>query len=357
LQQKKLTPQEQDEYLRSIHYAGNALLQLINDILDLSKIEAGQMQIVESKTDFPALCKEICSLFRQPEAQEKVAIRLEVPAMPYLFIDQLRLRQVLLNLMGNAVKFTHQGSICLSAKFTPENESSGSLEFSVIDTGRGISPEDRVKLFAPFVRLDEQNNDGRPTPGTGLGLTISSRLIKQMGGEISVTSEPEKGSRFTVRIPNVAWSREQEELEPRSEIADTAERSQSLSFLIVDDLEMNLKVLSAMLTKCQVQVTAVTSAEKALQALDKGNFDLILTDMWMPKMNGAELAAEITKNPAWQTIPIIAVTADIENHQNFQMQNFSGVILKPLTLKKIISLVSAFRDQQLHQFDGTLEIN
>ena len=357
LQQKKLDAEERDEYLRSIHYAGNALLQLINDILDLSKIEAGQMQIVESKTDFPAICGEICSLFKQTKAQGKVSLHLDVPAMPYLFVDQLRLRQVLLNLMGNAVKFTRQGDICLSAKFTPENESSGTLEFSVSDTGQGISPEDQQKLFIPFVRLAEQRGSDKPAPGTGLGLAISSRLIKQMGGEISVVSEPEKGSRFTVRIPNVAWSREQEELEPRSEIADTAERSQSLSFLIVDDLEMNLKVLSAMLTKCQVQVTAVTSAEKALQALDKGNFDLILTDMWMPKMNGAELAAEIRKNPAWQAIPIIAVTADIENHQNFQMQDFSGVILKPLTLKKIISLVSAFRDQQLHQFDGTLEIS
>ncbi len=357
LQQKKLTEKEQNEYLQSIHYAGNALLQLINDILDLSKIEAGQMQIVVAKTDFPALCKEICSLFRQPEVQKGILVKLEVSPMPYLFVDQLRLRQVLLNLMGNAVKFTDQGSICLVAGFTCDNESSGTLEFSVSDTGQGISPEDQQKLFTPFVQLAEHRDNGGSAPGTRLGLAISSRLVKKMGGSISLESEPGKGSRFTVRIPNVACSVEQEEPDRQVEIPSISTGSENLSFLIIDDVEMNLKVLSAMLNKCQVQVTAATAAAQALEILRKASFDLILTDMWMPQMNGAEFAAEVKKHSQRQSIPIIAVTADIENHQNFSMQDFSGVILKPLTLKKIVSLVEALRNQQLHQSDSTLKIS
>ena len=357
LQQKKLDEHEQKEYLQSIHYAGNALLQLINDILDLSKIEAGQMQIVVAKTDFTALCKEICSLFRLPGDQKEIAIRQQLSSMPYLFVDQLRLRQVLLNLMGNAVKFTERGSISLEAHFTCDNESTGTLEFSVSDTGSGISLEDQEKLFTPFVQLVKSRGNGTSAPGTGLGLAISSRLVKKMGGSISVESEPGEGSRFTVDIPNVAYSVEQEEANRQPEISAVISDRNNLSFLIIDDVEMNLKVLSAMLKKCQVQVTAVTSATQALDILQQKSFDLILTDMWMPEMNGAEFAVEAKKIAGREDIPIIAVTADIENHQNFSMQDFSGVILKPLTLKKIVSLVEALRNQQLQQSNVALEIS
>jgi PAS domain S-box-containing protein len=353
LQKKQLDDREQKEYLQSIHCAGNALLQLINDILDLSKIEASQMQIVVAKTDFTALCKEICSLFQLPSEQKGLSIKQQLSSMPYLFVDQLRLRQVLLNLMGNAVKFTERGSITLEAHFTRDNESAGTLEFSVSDTGPGISPENQEKLFTPFVQFaTSRYNEGLP-PGTGLGLSISSRLVKKMGGDISVASTLGVGSRFTVSIPNVAYSIEQEEAYQPPEISVVIPDKHDLSFLIIDDVPMNLKVLSAMLNKCHVRTTAVTSAAQALEALEQDSFDLILTDIWMPQMTGVEFAAAVKENDRHQDIPIIAVTADIENHQNFCMQNFAGVILKPLTLKKIASLVESLRNQQIYPSDPT----
>jgi CheY-like chemotaxis protein len=275
--------------------------------------------------------------------------------MPYLFVDQLRLRQVLLNLMGNAVKFTEHGSITLEAHFTRDNESAGTLEFSVSDTGPGISLEDQEKLFTPFIQFATSRCNEKLPPGTGLGLAISSRLVKKMGGDILVASTLGTGSRFTVRIPNVAYSVEQEEACQQPEIYVVIPDRDNLAFLIIDDVPMNLKVLTAMLNKCQVQVTAATSAAQALEILQQECFDLILTDIWMPQMTGVEFAAAVKENERHRDIPIIAVTADIENHQNFCMQDFAGVILKPLTLKKIASLVESLRNQQVQQSDTTSE--
>ncbi|MFA6930245.1 MAG: ATP-binding protein [Lentisphaeria bacterium] len=355
LQQKKLSKKEQDEYLESIHYAGNALLQLINDILDLSKIDAGQMEIVPAKSDFVTLCRETCSLFRHQGDQQGNTIALDVSPMPFLFVDPLRLRQVLLNLMGNAVKFTRQGIITLSAAFTQENESAGSLEFSVTDTGSGISLEDQEKLFTPFVQLGESRASSGTNPGTGLGLAISNRLVKKMGGSLSLHSEVGRGSCFMVSIPNISYSSGQDELLHQAAVLNPAAEQYPLSFLIIDDVEMNLKVLTALLNKCDVEVSTATSGADALKILQQQSFDLILTDMWMPEMNGAEFAAKVKQLNNRQSIPIIAVTADIENHQNFKMNLFSGVILKPLTLKKIVSLVDAVRNQQFNQTNVSSE--
>ncbi len=337
LQREKLTLPEQKEYLQAIHYAGNALLQLINDILDLSKIEAGQMPINPGKADFAAICRELSTIFRHITAEKDLQLEIAVQEMPLIFVDQLRIRQVLLNLLGNAVKFTDQGVIKISADFKCGEDGLGTLDFSVSDTGRGISAEDQEKIFMPFVQLNVMRGTCTASNGTGLGLAISYQLVERMGGELTLTSAVGQGSCFSVHIPDLAFT-DKQPLAITSTSQESSEELRSgreLSFLIVDDVALNLKVLAALLKNCGVKVSTASSGAAALAILQQESFDLVLTDMWMPKMNGEQLCTAIKELPGCADLPVVAVTADIENHDNFSLEKFFGIILKPVTLDKI----------------------
>ncbi len=344
LRNGSLPRHEQNDYLQSINFAGNALLKLINDILDLSKIEAGQTVISLERSDFAALGREIYSIFKLQAEEKKLQFTLECdPALPHLYIDTLRLRQILLNLTGNAMKFTRKGSVRLAVCFRPENEQSGQLIIQVIDTGIGISEEGKAKIFEPFVQ-DQPMRDQHAYQGTGLGLSISSRLAKQMGGEISLESELDRGSTFTVTLKDIKYEKDDLELaQPEAANVPTSSVSrQSLSLLLVDDVPMNLKVLAAMLAKLGVASRSAASGAEALQMLESWRPDMVLTDMWMPEMNGPELAEEIRKLPDTARIRIVAVTADTEARANFGAEQFDEIMLKPLTLEKLEKLLDSF---------------
>ncbi|WP_176014885.1 PAS domain-containing protein [Victivallis sp. Marseille-Q1083] len=349
LRNNTLPLQEQNEYLQSINLAGNALLTLINDILDLSKLEAGQAPIVPEKCDFLALCREIHAIFKLQAAEKKLAFKLEAPeTLPALYLDSQRLRQVLLNLIGNALKFTERGTVRLCINFLPEEGRQGTLTIRVIDTGIGISEKGQRTIFEPFVQ-DSEVRGSHAYQGTGLGLTISSRLIDQMGGKITLESEVGKGSCFTVTLRRVRSEVMALPAPPETEAhaaevpAEVAGTERPLAILLVDDVPMNLKVLEAMLKKLGIVTCCAASGAEALQCLEHFEPDLVMTDMWMPAMNGVELAEKIRKNAPKEELMIVAVTADTESRANFGMDLFDAVVLKPLTLEKLQKLIAYYR--------------
>ena len=325
------------EYLDSISYSSNALLQLINDVLDLSKLEADQMKIESEPTNFAEVVGEVVKIFRYSARERNISLLVEIPQMPDLMLDKLRIKQILFNLVGNAVKFTHEGAVIIKAQYLPKGNFAD-FEFSVSNTGIGIAAEDQNKLMKPFVQLSHMRGTNSGNSGTGLGLSISKRMAEKMGGSLWLKSDMGKGSTFGVTLPDVSIAVRKSSPAIGASSENRAD-GKKFSVLVVDDVSMNLKVIKALCEKTYFSyVATATSGNEALKILEKERFDLILTDMWMPSMNGAELAAKIRQKKEFADIPIIAVTADVEANDNFHMELFSGVLLKPVTLEKIRKL-------------------
>lgn len=331
---------DEREYLDSIVYSGNALLQLVNDVLDFSKLEADQMTIQPEPTDFRELGDEVMKVFQYRAQEQKIKLVMDVPALPMMELDKLRIRQILFNLIGNAVKFTPSGSVTLHAEFMPNTDGTMCFTFSVIDTGIGIAETDRAKLMEPFVQLSKMRGTNSGNSGTGLGLSISKRMIEKMDGKLWMESEVGKGSTFGATLYHVLISKldgkEGEEHDDRKLGTPPAKVT---TVMLVDDVAMNRSVMKALCQKAGfVRIATASSGAEALAELGKEPTDLVLTDLWMPGMNGAQLAAKLRQDKRLASIPILAVTADAEAKDNFSMTNFNGVLLKPVTLDKILRL-------------------
>ena len=331
LRQGNIPRQDHDTYLESIHFAGTALLNLINDVLDLSKLEAEQMEIHVSKVDVASLISEIASIFQLKAKEKNLTLTVERAGLRALYyVDNQRLRQVMLNLIGNAFKFTHSGGVSIHASFTAKTDETGTLCISVADTGIGISPENIKRIFDPFIQGDSTRG-GRAYEGSGLGLAISQRLVEKMGGRLSVTSQPEQGSVFSIQLENIRFEGSREPA-PEETVKASSVAANNCRILLVDDVPMNLKVLAAMLKKLHVDSDSVTSGPEALRYLrQRGTYDMILTDLWMPEMNGVDLTKRIREFPEFAAIPVLAVTADAQVMTELP-EIFQGVLLKPVTL-------------------------
>ncbi len=359
LQDDGIDRTEQLEYLRSINYAGSALLSLINDVLDLSKLEADQMSITPSRTDLAKLLDELVAVFQLKAKQKNLFLTLTQTGLDYpVYVDHQRIRQILLNLIGNAVKFTHRGGITIRAEFSPAKRGdTGTLRIQVVDTGIGIPKEQAQKVFDPFFQT-ETTRDSHAYEGSGLGLAISMRLAQRMDGTLAVASEPEKGSTFTFTLNQVRY----ENTAATAAAAATGNPLQDLSplphklrILLVDDVQMNLKVLQAMLRKINVESVCVGSGAEAQEALEHDReFDFILTDLWMPGMSGEQLADQIHSREELRNIVVIAVTADTEARNNFTMSHFDDILPKPVTLEKLKTLLEHHAGKTNNRSSGEL---
>ncbi|MBS1369573.1 MAG: transporter substrate-binding domain-containing protein [Lentisphaeria bacterium] len=323
----------QQDYLAAISSAGNALLALINDVLDLSKLEADQMVFSPVETDFAALVHEVESIFRQKSGERGLYLRDSMPPeLPRIDLDTLRVRQILFNLVGNAVKFTEKGGIDIIVEFCRETADTGTLIFRVADTGIGISEADRKLLFQPFVQSAALRGTHAANNGTGLGLVIVDRMLRKMNGSIELASEPGRGSVFTVTIRDLryraAGPAAAREAAGETEVA-------SVSVLLADDVQMNLKVMAAMLHRLGIEAVTVDNGFDALAVLERRTFDFLFTDLWMPGMSGEELARRVRESGRCPEMRIIAVTADVENRENFDMTLFDGVLSKPVTVESV----------------------
>ena len=355
---------QQKEYLDAISSSANALLMLINDVLDLSKLEANQMQIITAFTDFNALCREVMLIFTFRAQENSNKLVSEVPEdLPELDVDNIRIRQILINLLGNAVKFTKKGAITLRVSFTPDPEAdTGTLKCAVSDTGIGISEEDQKKLMEPFVQLSKMRGTNAVNNGTGLGLSISKRLATCMNGALTCTSKIGEGSTFAVTLNSVRYRRKTVTAKSQSQARQSSGITRDLKtirILIVDDVPMNLRVAKALFNKIGFDnIYTATSGKEALELIEKQPVDLILSDMWMPEMNGAQLSAAVKKDPRFSHIPIVAQTADVETSGNFDMSNFDAILLKPVTKEKLSNMIKRIvEDGNKKENDGEGPIN
>jgi len=344
LQDSDIKPEEEKDYLKSIHLSSGTLLTLVNNVLDLSKIEADTTEFVPVRTDIAALLKEIHSIFRGKADEKGLDFRFSYPEqLPLFLLDPARVKQILLNLVGNALKFTHEGDVRVQLEFEPADAKTCLLTFVVSDTGIGIAEEFQKDIFEPFNRQQDMTKKGHYYEGSGLGLSITKKLVEKMGGEIFFTSRPGEGSTFTVRFPNISYEYPIETEKSNQVPADEQVIDRGIRVLLVDDVEMNLKVLSIMLGKMNVEHTLASSGKQALEEFEKGDFNVILTDMWMPEMNGEELARAIRATPKGENVKIYAITADIEAETGFDLTHLDGILYKPVGREKLLKLLSGVK--------------
>ena len=351
-------PKERGDSLENLLFSAQTLLALVNDVLDLSKLDAEKMRFNPAPCDFSTLLSRVADSFRFQTERKGIAIRAECPPMPALLLDEERMRQVLVNLAGNAVKFTDKGGVTLRASFEDRGGGRGELRFTVADTGIGIAPENRTRILEPFVQVEGT----RATGGTGLGLPICRRIAEIMGGSLSIESELGRGSAFTVVLPEVEVSPEPAPSVPEPAPAvpmpapsadfpappapptPTAAPAPAIrSALVVDDVPVNLLVEKAMLVKAGVSdVVTADSAAAALRALEERSFDIVLSDLWMPEMDGYELCLAIRADERWKTLPVYAVTADVEARGTIAERGFDGILLKPVTGAVLDAFLTSF---------------
>ena len=320
---------ERARCISSIRSSGKVLVRLVDDILDLSKLESGKLEIIEEPTDIPALVRDVIAACELARARKSLILDSEIDEMPWLSVDPQRIRQILFNLLSNAYKYTDRGRITVRVRWQD-----GVLTLSVADTGRGIAKEDMDRILQPFVQLADKNHRN----GTGLGLPICRKLAQLMNGELTVASEPGAGSTFTVTLRDVRT------VEPPA--APSEHREHGLAenaqcrILVVDDSAVNRTVLKAMLAK--IGATNVATAEngrEALAALQGGSaFDLVFSDLWMPEMDGCELVRAIRADAKLAHLPVYLVTADVEARLQAASDGFTGVLLKPITMDKLKSI-------------------
>jgi signal transduction histidine kinase/ActR/RegA family two-component response regulator len=349
-----LTPEQRD-IVATVQSSGDSLLQVINDILDFSKVEAGHLQLEQVSFDLREQLADAVRAVAAPAARKGLVLRWEIEAaLPAQVVaDPLRLRQVVLNLLGNAVKFTEAGSVTLRATAgEPAADGRMTLHVAVIDTGIGIPPERQDAVFQAFTQADGSMT--RRYGGTGLGLTISSRLVGLMGGRIWVESRPGEGSTFHVEIPILAGAAAggavpvapegHVEPPPRPDAASASKPLLGVRVLLAEDNVVNRRLAQALLRRWGAVVTDVSNGRAAVETAAASDFDLILMDVQMPEMDGYEAVAAIRRDARDRQrphLPVIALTAhalagDRERCLEAGMDDYVSKPLKPAALLDVI---------------------
>ena len=351
----------------NIQNASKMLLALINDILDLSKLESGKMEIVPTRYETGAMFSDLVNIIwvraHQKELEFKIDISPEIPSM--LFGDEVRIKQVLTNILTNAVKYTETGSVTLQAKAERTSSNSVRLRISVADTGMGIKKDDMDRLFESFKRVDEQRN--RNVEGTGLGLSISKQLIEMMGGTITVDSIYTKGSTFTVVVEQQIMDEKPIgplDLMIKKKIATRERYKQSFEapdarVLIVDDNEMNLTVAVKLLRGTKVQVDTASSGEECLEKTKSRFYHVIFMDHMMPDMDGVETLKRLRKQQEGlcQNVPVIALTANAMSGAEdiYQNSGFQSYLAKPINGALLEATLLKFLPAELIEYSGKEE--
>lgn len=341
-------------YAYNVKSSSENLLSLINDILDFSKIESGKMEIVETSYYLSSVLNDVFNMMRFKAEQKGLEFKIEVDeSVPdALYGDEVRIRQVIVNILNNAVKYTREGSVTFKVSWQRTADGSAMMQFSSIDTGIGIKEEDLPKLFSKFQRLDLKKN--RTVEGTGLGLSITVKLVKMMSGELKVTSEYGKGSNFTILLPQKV-----EQYEPIGDFRTRAEAfikqqqvyhesfiAPDAEILVVDDSEMNLFVVENLLKKTQIKVTRSMSGKDCLEKIVQNHYDVIFLDHMMPEMDGIETLERAKDLPDSQCkdTPIIALTANAISgvKEMFISKGFTDYLSKPVDSKELEKMLQKY---------------
>ena len=343
------------DYSEDIRTAGNSLLSLVNDILDFSKIEAGKLSLLPVEYSFSSLLNDIVNMITPLAKKKGLEVKLDydqnIPDR--LYGDTVRIRQVLINIMTNAVKFTDEGSVHLTVAFQKTKRDEINLEFHCIDTGIGIKEEDMEKLFSPFEQIDDSNKNR--VDGTGLGMSISKNLLNIMGSNLTVKSEYKKGSDFSFIIRQKVFS-----FEPvGSYMKDTHKRgltdrvlketfhAPDATILITDDMDVNLSVAKNLLKRTKIMIDTALSGAEAIKLCREKKYDIIFMDHRMPVMDGTEAMRRIHELPPGtpnEGTPIIALTANAVagSREKFLEDGFDGYIPKPIDPAALESIIKEF---------------
>ncbi|MGC9524799.1 MAG: PAS domain S-box protein [Limnospira sp.] len=332
----------QRSYLQSIASSGRTLLALINDILDLSKIEAGKFQLHYEAVDLRQILTEVEQIFSQKAAQKNLSLATEVSrdVPTCISFDEVRLRQILFNVVGNAFKFTARGGIKISMRRRPSETLSPAgvcLEIAVEDTGIGIAPEQQDDIFDAFRQSEGQSN--RKYGGTGLGLAITKRLTEILGGRIELQSELGRGSRFTFIFPQVrtldsAFLPDQLEFNSQKSLADFA----PMTILVVDDVASNRELIRGYFARTQHTILMADNGSEAIAIARSHHPELILLDWRMPNMDGQQVASVLKTDPTTQDIPIVILTASAFLQEQQQWRSlYDGFLRKPVSRAQLVA--------------------
>ena len=335
-------------HLNMIHRSGSHLLELINDILDLSKIEAGRMDVESISTEINQVLLDTVNVMQVRAQEKEIELALDYEtSMPKSFkSDPTRLKQIVMNLISNAIKFTTEGTVRVVASVEKEGRASN-LRIDVIDTGIGMTPKQQDKIFESFVQADSTTT--RKYGGTGLGLSISRRLVEAMGGALTVTSLVGTGSTFTVLIP-VAES-DLEDLWSPEELREAVQNMAQVSgiqtvankpVLIVDDGLANLKLIRLILTRAGAEVTTAVNGLEAIQAFEKQDFSLVYMDMQMPVMDGYTATKQLRENG--HDVPIIALTGNamLGDREKCIEAGCNDFLAKPVNIDELLRCAVSF---------------
>ncbi|CAM4019503.1 Signal transduction histidine kinase [Pedobacter westerhofensis] len=324
---------EQRDYVNVISTSGEALLNVINDILDYSKIESGHLDLEEQNFELHKCIEDVIDLFTKRAAVQKLDLLYEIDHnLPETLIgDGFRLRQILINLISNAMKFTQKGEVHLCVEQVAVDENVVSILFEIRDTGIGIPEEKLSKLFKPFSQVDSSNT--RKFGGTGLGLVISEKLVNLMHGAISVRSKLDEGTVFAFTIKAIAGTEA-----PQATVFHDPAQNIGKKVLVVDDNHTNLRILKGQLELWNFLPTICSNPGEALEMLlSAANYDLVITDMQMPDMDGVELAQKIKENKISTPVILLSSVGDESKHKYPDL--FSAVLNKPAKTKQLRGVI------------------
>lgn len=331
---------EQEKYLKTIHVSAVTLGNIFNDIIDMDKMERRKVQLDNQPVDFTSFLADLENLSALQAQQKGLRFNLE-PTLPLphqVITEGTRLRQILWNLISNAVKFTQQGQVTVRVRY----DEGDMLHFEVEDSGIGIPQDELDKIFAMYYQVKDSHG-GKPATGTGIGLAVSRRLAKNMGGDITVTSEQGKGSTFTLTIhaPSVA-----EEVDDAFDEDDMP--LPALNVLLVEDIELNVIVARSVLEKLGNSVDVAMTGKAALEMFKPGEYDLVLLDIQLPDMTGLDISRELTKRyPREDLPPLVALTANVlKDKQEYLNAGMDDVLSKPLSVPALTAMIKKFWDTQ-----------
>ncbi|MFK0557375.1 aerobic respiration two-component sensor histidine kinase ArcB [Escherichia coli] len=331
---------EQEKYLKTIHVSAVTLGNIFNDIIEMDKMERRKVQLDNQPVDFTSFLADLENLSALQAQQKGLRFNLE-PTLPLphqVITDGTRLRQILWNLISNAVKFTQQGQVTVRVRY----DEGDMLHFEVEDSGIGIPQDELDKIFAMYYQVKDSHG-GKPATGTGIGLAVSRRLAKNMGGDITVTSEQGKGSTFTLTIhaPSVA-----EEVDDAFDEDDMP--LPALNVLLVEDIELNVIVARSVLEKLGNSVDVAMTGKAALEMFKPGEYDLVLLDIQLPDMTGLDISRELTKRyPREDLPPLVALTANVlKDKQEYLNAGMDDVLSKPLSVPALTAMIKKFWDTQ-----------
>ncbi|MDF1014481.1 aerobic respiration two-component sensor histidine kinase ArcB [Escherichia coli] len=331
---------EQEKYLKTIHVSAVTLGNIFNDIIDMDKMERRKVQLDNQPVDFTSFLADLENLSALQAQQKGLRFNLE-PTLPLphqVITDGTRLRQILWNLISNAVKFTQQGQVTVRVRY----DEGDMLHFEVEDSGISIPQDELDKIFAMYYQVKDSHG-GKPATGTGIGLAVSRRLAKNMGGDITVTSEQGKGSTFTLTIhaPSVA-----EEVDDAFDEDDMP--LPALNVLLVEDIELNVIVARSVLEKLGNSVDVAMTGKAALEMFKPGEYDLVLLDIQLPDMTGLDISRALTKRyPREDLPPLVALTANVlKDKQEYLNAGMDDVLSKPLSVPALTAMIKKFWDTQ-----------